>query len=58
VPVSLPELRRLLIRLQAGHWHRPAFVLAWSAWRRRHQAVARACHITRRHAALGEKRSL
>ena len=34
------------------------FVLEWSYWRRRHQAIARACHIKRRRAVLGEKRSL
>jgi hypothetical protein len=26
----------------------PAFVLAWSFWRRAHQAVAQACHWGRR----------
>jgi FOG: Transposase len=56
VPLSLPELRRLIVRLAAGH---PlAAVLHWSRWRRHHQAVARACHIRRRRASLGEKRSL
>jgi hypothetical protein len=52
----VPELRRLIVRLAAGH--PPAEVLHWSRWRRRHQATARACHIKRRRAALGEKRSL
>jgi len=47
-----------MIRLRPGYHHRPAFILAWSYWRRRHQAVARTCHIRRRQAALGEKRSL
>jgi len=51
-------LHRLLIRLDAAPPQRHAFILAWSRWRRRHQANARACHIKRRHAALGEKRSL
>ena len=56
VPLSVPELRRLMVRLAAGH---PlAAVLRWSRWRRRHQAVARACHIKRRRAALDEQRSL
>jgi hypothetical protein len=52
----VPELRRVLNRLAAGH--APAAVIAWSRWRRRHQAVARACHSKRRRAALGVKRSL
>jgi hypothetical protein len=45
-----------MVRLAAGY--PAAAVLRWSRWRRHHQAVARACHITRRRAALGEKRSL
>jgi len=43
-------------RLAAGY--PVAAVIAWSRWRRRHQAGARACHSTRRREALGEKRSL
>jgi hypothetical protein len=54
--LSVPELRRLMTRLAAGH--PVAEVLRWSRWRRRHQAIARACHVKRRRAALGEKRSL
>ena len=40
-------MRRLLLALAepADHF---GFRLAWSAWRRRHQAVARRCHIARR----------
>jgi hypothetical protein len=45
-----------MARLAAGH--PAAAVLRWSRWRRRHQAVARACHIKRRRAALGDNRSL
>jgi hypothetical protein len=45
-----------MARLAAGH---PLTeVLRWSRWRRHHQAVARACHVKRRRAALGEKWSL
>jgi len=58
VPLSVPELHRLLIRLDETTPGRRAFVLGWSYWRRRHQAIARACHIKRRRAALGDKRSL
>jgi hypothetical protein len=51
-------LHRLLIRLDGAPRHGTRFVLEWSYWRRRHQAIARACHVKRRRAALGEKRSL
>jgi len=48
VPLSVPEIRRLLVRLLLT-WVRPAeWVLTWSGWRRRHQAIARDCHIRRR----------
>jgi SRSO17 transposase len=58
VPLSIPELRRLMNRLRPDYPHPARFVLAWSRWRRHHQAVARACHIKRRHDALDQKRSL
>jgi hypothetical protein len=44
VALTVPELRRLLVRLQ---WHPVpdlAFTLGWSLWRRRHQATARRFH--------------
>jgi hypothetical protein len=44
VALTVPELRRLLVRLL---WHRapdPTLTLGWSIWRRRHQATARRCH--------------
>src|SRR5436189_168068 len=45
VPLSVPEVRRLITRLALGRGPPPpAFVLAWSFWRRGHQAVARAYH--------------
>ena len=48
LPVTVPEVRRLLWRLlwAAPPW--PAQVLSWSTWRRRHQARARRCHYRRR----------
>ncbi len=58
VPVSIPELRRLMNRLRPDYPHPARFVLAWSRWRRHHQAVARACHIKRRRQALDRKWSL
>src|SRR4051812_9701279 len=49
VPLSVPELRRLIVRLAPGRDPPTAgFVLAWSFWRRAHQAVAQACHWGRR----------
>ncbi len=50
IPLTLPEVRRLLAHLI---WHQPpeaTSVLAWSHWRRRHQARARRCHYTARGA--------
>jgi hypothetical protein len=51
----VPEVRRLLWRLL---WAQPPpteHTLAWSAWRRRHQARARRCHYRRRLARLPEE---
>ena len=45
VPLSVPEVRRLIARLVLGRTPpTPPFVLAWSFWRRAHQAAARAFH--------------
>jgi hypothetical protein len=52
VALTVPELRRLLVRLV---WHLPPdpiFTLGWSVWRRRHQATARHCHYQRQRAKL------
>ena len=51
IPLTVPEVRRLLASLI---WHQPpeaATVLTWSRWRRRHQARARRCHYTARGAS-------
>ena len=48
IPLTVPEVRRLLHRLI---WSAPpsiAHTLAWSIWRRRHQARARRGHYQRR----------
>ena len=48
IPLTVPEVRRLLVRLI---WHRPpdtATVLNWSRWRRRHRARAKRCHYSAR----------
>ena len=48
LPLTVPEVRRLLWHLV---WERPPSVEAvehWSAWRRRHQQRARECHWRKR----------
>lgn len=52
VPLSVPEVRRLFHYLVG---QRPLSILhrlAWSAWRRTHQAIARLCHYKHRLASL------
>jgi hypothetical protein len=44
----LPEVRRLLYRLVWQALAPPEQTLAWSAWRRRHQATAKRSHYKRR----------
>src|SRR3954465_1387210 len=44
---SVQEIRRVAMRL-AQRRIRPAHVIAWSVWRRAHQAAARKAHIKRR----------
>ena len=48
LPLTVPEVRRLLWRLVWGRAPDPDAVLAWSRWRRRHQQRARCCHWRRR----------
>jgi hypothetical protein len=49
------EIRKLLWRLIWAVEPAVQFVLEWSVWRRRHQAVARHCHYQRRLARLGQQ---
>jgi hypothetical protein len=44
---SMQEIRRVAGRL-AQRRIEPALAIAWSAWRRCHQAVAREAHLKRR----------
>lgn len=44
-PLTVPEVRRLL---QPGTLDEQQRQLAWSQWRRRHQATAQRCHTARR----------
>ena len=48
IPITAPEVRRLLTRLVGTENQLPDFILSWSWWRRRHQARARQCHYKRR----------
>ena len=57
VNLSVGEVRRLLAALSLLIPPTARHVLAWSLWRRRRQAVARACHYRRRGAAYGQPQS-
>jgi hypothetical protein len=48
LPLTVPEVRRLLWRLVWERAPDPDAVLAWSRWRRRHQQRARRRHWRRR----------
>ena len=48
LPLTVPEVRRLLWRLVWTHPPGPEAALRWSAWRRRHQQRARRAHWHRR----------
>lgn len=47
IPLTVPEVRRLILAMGEAAEQRP-FRLAWSRWRRGHQAVAARCHAARR----------
>lgn len=44
VPMTVPEVRHLLVRLTLRRPPDPPSVLRWSVWRRYHQAHAQAAH--------------
>ena len=48
IPVTVPEVRRLLIRIVLTHHPTAEYALQWSDWRRRHQLVAKLAHYRRR----------
>jgi hypothetical protein len=49
LPLTVPEVRRvLIIALSSRDAAEQRFRMAWSTWRRRHQARARRSHYTRR----------
>ena len=48
LPLTVPEVRRLLWHLVWPRRPDPAAAITWSRWRRRHQQRARRCHWQRR----------
>lgn len=48
LPLTVPEVRRLLWRLVWVAMPVAAFVLGWSVWRRQHQACAKHYHYKKR----------
>ncbi|MEU3319219.1 IS701 family transposase [Streptomyces sp. NPDC006785] len=48
IPLTVPEIRRLLATAFPTHVATAAELLHWSTWRRRHQAAARRSHYQRR----------
>ena len=58
IRLSVAEIRNLLWRLVWAVKPVIAAVLGWSVWRRRHQAIARVCHYTRRLRSLDQQLQL
>ncbi len=50
IPLTIPEVRRLVYRLAIHILAPPEVVLRWSRWRRLHQARAMRSHYQRRRA--------
>lgn len=50
IRLSVPEVRKLLLKLVWAFVTPTERVLAWSVWRRRHQHRARECHYKKRGA--------
>lgn len=55
LPLTVPEVRRLLCRLVWTASPAADQVLAWSRWRRRHQARAKRLHYRKRLARLAHQ---
>ena len=49
ITLTVNEFRRLFDALLLRPLHTVADILAWSTWRRKHQARARACHHRKQH---------
>ncbi len=52
IPLTVPEVRRLLWGVVWRAFPSVEHVLAWSVWRRHHQAVAKRCHYQQRGVIL------
>jgi SRSO17 transposase len=52
IPLSVPEIRRLLDQLGWDKVYQPALVIGWSRWRRRQQARAKTSHYKRQLTAF------
>lgn len=50
IPLTVPEVRKLILRLVWDRLISAEQALAWSEWRRRHQYRARECHYRKRGA--------
>ena len=50
IALTVPEVRRLLVRLLWSRLADADEILSWSEWRRAHQAFARRCHYKKRRA--------
>ena len=48
IPLTVPEVRRLLVAFVWAFPPPAERTMGWSIWRRRHQARARRCHYKRR----------
>jgi hypothetical protein len=46
--MTIPEVRRLLIRFVLTKVPEPAHALSWSDWRRHHQLIAKHSHYKKR----------
>jgi hypothetical protein len=55
LPLTVPEVRRLLTRLVWRDVPQEAEVLAWSHWRRKHQLRAKRCHYRTRLARIEQQ---
>jgi hypothetical protein len=56
IPLTIPEVRRLVYRLVVRVLAPPEAVLRWSRWRRLHQARAMRSHYRRRRQARHARR--
>ena len=50
IPLTVPEVRKLLLRMVWDRLTPVEQALAWSEWRRAHQQRARECHYRKRRA--------